>query len=228
MENKTILDRVSSLGLIMITGGMEKNPREEIERIKRLNAIQSIYGVVASISNDYNVPRQKIIKVVSCDNDGKWDKFDRGIYVKIPVEEFEGLSTDITDVFIGDRITVTLKPEYTCHPGTTELECFCYDILIGSGYNDKNGKIIPYEEWEKQVEKEADEQKQEALMWANASLIVAIISWLACAPNFFSTILGIISIVLGVKSRKHSKTIRAIIGMVIGTMVSIAWLGNFF
>jgi len=150
---ENVFDQIGNLSLMMLINRMESNPDEVIQELMKSDGIQSICGIVAKILDDETCPGQKLIKLV-CTRNGKWDKSDRGVFIRISNEQLSEISTEVSDFFIGDQAMATLRPPYTYDKETKELYCYVYDIKEGTGQAREDGKILECDEWDReQVEK---------------------------------------------------------------------------
>jgi len=225
MEKKTLFDEIGTLGLSLLINDVKRDAKEAIEKLEKSEDIRSIYGIVAVIADDLAVSGQKVMKVVSERNEeGAWDKNDGGIYIKIPAEKAELYSTPLSDVFIGDRVMVTLCPDYCIRNGTDELECFCYDMRVGSGWALEDGSIADFEEKTEQCRKEEEKKEKRAASWANLGLLFSIVAFLIGLTSLPSAICGMIGVVLGIRSMLEAEAKKNNAAILIGGTAIMAWV----
>lgn len=91
---ENVFDQIGNLSLMMLINRMESNPDEVIQELMKSDGIQSICGIVAKILDDETCPGQKLIKLV-CTRNGKWDKSDRGVFIRISNEQLSEISTEV-------------------------------------------------------------------------------------------------------------------------------------
>ncbi len=224
MEKKTLFDDIGILSLGLLIGDVKREPEKTIEKLEKSEEIRDICGIVATIADDSAVRGQKIIKIVKeKDEDGTWDKNDRGIYIKIPPEKMETYSTPFSDVFIGDRIMVTLCPDYRIHNGTDELECFCYDMRVGSGWALEDGSIADFWEKEAQSRKAEERREKKSAPWANLGLFFGMVSFFGLT-SFPSAVCGLIGVIFGIKSMMIIESKKNNAAIIIGGIAIISWV----
>ncbi len=225
MEKKTLFDDIGMLSLGLLINDVKRDSKKAIETLEKSGQIRNIYGIVAAISDDPAVKGQKIIKIVKEKNeDGAWDKNDRGIYIKIPPEEMEAYSTPFSDVFIGDTITVTLRPDYRIRSGSDELECFCYDMRVGSGWALEDGSIADFDEREEQCRKEEEKKEKKSAPLANLGLLFGVVSFLIGLTSFPSAVCGLIGVIFGIKSMMIVESKKNNAAIIIGGTAILSWI----
>lgn len=223
MEKTTLFDDIGALSMGLLIHGIEREGQNAIKKLEKESDRRTIFGIVSAISDSAVVPGQKVVKIVPVDDNGKWNKQDKGIYIKIPPENIDTYSTPVSDVFIGDRIMVTLCPPFSLH-GTNELECFCYDMRVGSGWALEDGKIADYEEQTEENRIEYEEKIKKSTPWANLGLLFSIVSFLIGLTSFRSAACGLIGIIFGIKSMMIVESKRNNAAIIIGGIAILSWI----
>ncbi len=126
------------------------NLNEDYEYYESGGFIYYTTGIIADIREEFRLEDGKtliVIKLVPELDNKKYNSNAHGIYIKIPKEDVQNMTTNIMDLKTGRTITVALRPNYR-YNGLKELECFCYDLRLGEGgMKDGSVKIISLEEY---------------------------------------------------------------------------------
>lgn len=142
---------------------MKQNPirkRASLEESEDNGKYNVTTGILGSIEPNYAGQGYTILYIARRKPDNTYQSYGDGIYVKIMPNEYNDMSTPVSELSTGKTFSVTLRGEYDS--SYSLLECWCTDIRnCGVGYVNKSGKIFSAKELEEHADTKIEQKVAE-------------------------------------------------------------------